>query len=215
MLKKVVVSGLIAIIIGAVGIGIYDAWQSRGTDGPVPRVEAARGDGGQRARFEDGDVLAQGSSQGQRGRQNEAGPDGLTNGVEMAQRGTQGYRGGQGAAEPLGLADGSEMPQPQVEVDEWLTVTGTVTSVDQTGLAVTTDDGQTLTLELGPPWFWSSQDVDLQVGDVVEVLGFEADEGDGLVFQAATITRLSDDATLKLRDLDGRPLWAGRGQAGR
>jgi hypothetical protein len=92
------------------------------------------------------------------------------------------------------------MPQPQVEVDEWLTLT--------------TDDSQTFTLELGPPWFWSSQDVDLQVGDAVELLGFETDEGNGLVFQAATITRLSDGTALELRDANGRPLWAGGRQSG-
>lgn len=215
MLKKVVVSGLVAIIIGALGVGLYDAWQSKGTDSHVPRAEAARGSGSQRARFEDSAVLAQGAGQGQRGRQNQAELNGLTNGSERVQPGAQGYRGGQGATEPRGLVDGSEIPQPQVEVDEWLTLTGTIISVDQTGLTVNTDYGETLTMELGPPWFWSSQGVDLQVGDAVELLGFEADEGDGLVFQAATITRLSDGATLQLRDLNGRPLWAGGGQAGR
>lgn len=56
MLKKVVVSGLVAIIIGAVGVGVYAAWQSRGFDNRVPRVEAARANGGRQERVEDSAV---------------------------------------------------------------------------------------------------------------------------------------------------------------
>jgi hypothetical protein len=72
-------------------------------------------------------------------------------------------------------------------------------------------NGEEITLELGQPRFWSAQGMELQPGDAVKVLGFEADEGYGTVIQMGTIIRLSDGATVDLRDGDGRPLWAGRG----
>jgi len=218
MLKKIIVTGLATIVIGATGIGVYSAWQSE--DLHTPRVQAAADgsgyQGGQAATeargvSQDGALLQQGS-QGYRGGQGAAGSRGMSQDSALQQPGGQGYRGGQGATTPNGAADASGVPQPQANVEEWLTLTGVVSSVDQTSLTLISDDGQTLTLELGQPRFWTSQGLELQAGDAVEVLGFEADEGYGLVFQTASITRLSDGATIQLRDADGRPLWAGRGR---
>ncbi len=207
----------------------------------TPSVQAAADSSGRQGNYDDSVAQAQGNGQGSQGSQNEAAPQGGGQGYRggqsqaesggagrddtLTQGGGQGYQGGRGGAdrgntaaqgkgsggtESFGSSDGSSVPQAQVQ--EWLTLTGAITGVDQTGLTLTTDDGQTLTLELGQPRFWTSQGVELQTGDVIEVLGFEADEGYGLVFQTATITRLSDSATIQLRDADGRPLWAGRGR---
>jgi len=217
MLKKIIVTGLATIVIGATGIGVYSAWQSGDLVNHTPRVQAAAdgsgyqgGQNGTEARgaSQDGALLQ--SGQGYRGGQGAAGSRGGSQ--DSAQQGGQGYRGGQGATTPNGAADASGVPQPQANVEEWLTLTGVVSSVDQTSLTLISDDGQSLTLELGQPRFWTSQGVELQAGDAIEVLGFEANEGYGLVFQTASITRLSDGATLQLRDADGRPLWAGRGR---
>jgi hypothetical protein len=246
MLKKIIVTGLATIVIGATGAGVYSAWQNGDLVSHTPRVQAAadgsgyrggqgatesRGGGQDGAQLEqgsqgnrgsqgatgslgagqDGAQLEQGS-QGYQGGQGAAGSRGGSQGSAQLEQGSQGYRGGQGATTPQGSAGANGVPQTQAGVEEWLTLTGVVSGVDQTSLTLTTGDGQTLTLELGQPRFWTSQGVELQTGDAIEVLGFEADEGDGLVFQATTITRLSDGATVQLRDADGRPLWSGRGR---
>jgi hypothetical protein len=92
--------------------------------------------------------------------------------------------------------------------DEWLTVSGEIAALDQTTLAVQTDDGQTLLINLGPPRFWESQDVSLEVGEQVTVRYF-AEDGE---FQAGEVTVEATGDQLLLRDSDGRPMWAGRGQ---
>jgi hypothetical protein len=84
-----------------------------------------------------------------------------------------------------------------------------VTSVDTTGLTLHTDDGQTLSIDLGPEWFWGSQGVTLVAGESVTAQVFEED-GEIKVGQIS----LEDGTLLQLRDTDGRPLWAGRGRGG-
>jgi hypothetical protein len=101
-------------------------------------------------------------------------------------------------------------PDPQAHVDEWLTLTGQVVSVDGSGLTLQTDDGRTLSISLGPEWFWSDQDVTVPPGEQVMLQVFEED-GEIKVGQ---ISLESQGTVLELRDADGRPLWAGRGRGG-
>ena len=95
-------------------------------------------------------------------------------------------------------------------MEEWFTLAGQVTSVDTTGLTLRTDDGQTLSIDLGPEWFWSDQGLTLAAGERVTVQVFDKD-GEIKIGQI----RLESDGTLlQLRDDDGRPLWSGRGRGG-
>ena len=191
MMKKLVVGGLIVALMGALVFGVYSL---------------AQRDTGLRA----GQALAQGNGgeQGYRGgRGNEVVAPGYDN------DGGQGYRGGKaGNPDQAGYqGEGISVPNPQADVDEWLSFDGEVVGVESSTLTMATDDGQTLEFELGPEWFWSEQGVPLEIGEQVTVLAFEED-GETKVGQ---ISLARTGTILALRDTNGRPLWAGRGRGGR
>jgi hypothetical protein len=91
----------------------------------------------------------------------------------------------------------------------WLTLKGTVVAFDEQGLTVDTAERGRLELRLGPPGFAVEQGITFTEGETVTILGFDGDEG---IFQAGEITNDAAGTTLYLRDPNGRPLWAGRGQ---
>lgn len=99
---------------------------------------------------------------------------------------------------------------PDAVVDEWVTLQGTVTAVDASLLEVTTSDGKVILVENRAWWFAQEQGLTLAAGDSVSLTGFY-DDG---VFEAGSITSLATSQTVSLRDADGRPLWAGRGNGG-
>jgi hypothetical protein len=96
------------------------------------------------------------------------------------------------------------------------TLKGTIVSIDEVsggrGMApgihanVKTDK-ETISVHLGPAWFLNNQDVKLQKGDTVEV------KGSRIAFQGTPALIAAEvrkgGATLKLRESDGTPLWAG------
>lgn len=100
--------------------------------------------------------------------------------------------------------------EPDALVDEWVTVQGTVTAVDANLLEVTTSDGKVVVVENRAWWFAQEQGFTLAVGDTVSLTGFYED----VDFEAGSITSLATNQTVSLRDADGRPLWAGRGNGG-
>jgi hypothetical protein len=98
----------------------------------------------------------------------------------------------------------------QADVDEWLTLNGTVASLDSYALIVETADGQEITVQ-GRPWLFAQEaGAVLQVGDQVQLLGFdEAGE-----FEVGQIANLTTGNSVVIRDESGRPLWAGGGRRG-
>ena len=70
-----------------------------------------------------------------------------------------------------------------------------------------TAEGDLITFQTGQPRFFVSQGITFQVGDVIEVLGYDQ----GGQFMAGDITQLSTGLRVMLRDPNGRPLWAGPG----
>lgn len=133
-----------------------------------------------------------------------------TDGMPLWSGGAGGYDGA-GNPDANGLADGSHTPQPQAQVDEWVTVEGTITAMTQNTITLQTTGGETLTVQAGQPRFMASQGVTFQIGDEVSVLGFYGENGQ---FVAAEITQLSTGLSVMLRDPNGRPLWAGPGAQG-
>ena len=135
---------------------------------------------------------------------------GQNQGQAAAQQGGQGFGGGNGSgrgrqadAEPSGegLAD-----HPS---DGWATLEGPVAGFEGDELTVQTNESS-VTVHLGPEWYWDTEGIGLAEGDEVAVMGFYEDEA----FKAAQIENLATGDRVALRDETGRPLWAGRGGRG-
>ena len=99
---------------------------------------------------------------------------------------------------------------PQAEVEEWLTIQGTVTGTDSDALLVETADGQQVVVENRGWWFAQEQGFSTQVGNQVTLTGFY----DGDQLEVGQISDGSNGQTVQIRDESGRPLWAGRGRQG-
>lgn len=144
----------------------------------------------------------QGRSQGnERGApSNQAAPQGGS-GRGQGQSG-QG-QGGQGQS-GQGTGQSQAVPQGQPMVSE--IVEGVVVETDE--LVVETVDGQTVQVGLGPSSYREGQGFALNVGDHVRVSGYwEADE-----FKATQVESLDTGDSIVLRDVSGRPMWAGQGR---
>jgi hypothetical protein len=95
------------------------------------------------------------------------------------------------------------------------TVTGEVVSVDkitplkgmQYGVhMMVKTDRETISVHLGPGWFIENQDIRIEPGDKIEVMGSRiAFEGKPAIV-AAEVRK--GDQVLKLRDQDGFPAWS-------
>ena len=98
----------------------------------------------------------------------------------------------------------------QADVQEWVSVNGTVAEVDPSYLVITADDG-TLIEVGGRPWSYiQSQEFTLETGSRVTLQGFyETDDR----FEIGVITNLNTREDIAIRDQTGRPMWAG-GQRG-
>lgn len=115
-----------------------------------------------------------------------------------------GQRGGRGQG-GAGLGDGTGTGQAVVE--EWVTLEGTVTGVDADALTVKAANGETVTVENRAWTYAQSQGFSAQNGDKVTVVGFYEDG----TLEVGKITDQTNGQQVSLRDENGRPLWAGRG----
>lgn len=104
------------------------------------------------------------------------------------------------------LADGTATGPAQV--NEWLTLNGTVTSVDTNALVLQTGDGQEIVVENRAWWFAQDQGFSAAAGDSVTVVGFY----EGQDFEVGRIDNLTSGQTADIREVGGRPLWAGGGR---
>jgi hypothetical protein len=109
-----------------------------------------------------------------------------------------------------GNAGGDHIPDPQAQVDEWITLEGELISFQGGNMTMGTSDEELIAFQTGQPRFFSGQGITFQVGDPIRVLGFY--QGDQ--FMAGEITQISSGLKVMLRDPNGRPLWAGPGSGG-
>lgn len=119
--------------------------------------------------------------------------------------GSQGL-GGQGAnAQERTLGSQSTISGAAIP---WQSMTGKVVDSSLEAVLLVAEDGSEVLVE-GQPWrFAQSQGFEAQVGDTVTVMGYaEANE-----FKAGTLTNLTTEVTVHLRDEFGRPGWGGQGR---
>jgi uncharacterized Zn-binding protein involved in type VI secretion len=95
-----------------------------------------------------------------------------------------------------------------VEVKEFSSMNGMRQGV---GLTLKTGDKNVL-VHLGPKFYIDKQAVKIAAGDTVEITGVKAARRGQDVFMAGEVKKNGE--VLKLRDENGRPLWAGTGPAG-
>ena len=85
-------------------------------------------------------------------------------------------------------------------------IEGFVVETDE--LVVETADGQTVQVGLGPSQYREDQGFVLNLGTQVRVSGYwEEDE-----FKAMQVEDLDTGESIVLRDVSGRPMWAGQGR---
>ncbi len=129
------------------------------------------------------------------------------NGATLAVRDENGQPLWSGGSNASAGSNGGQ-GEVQIPADQWVTIDGTVTALTNNGLIVRTTDAQTLTVSFGRADFWQSQAVTFATGDAISMLGFW--QGDQ--FSAGQVTKTATSERILLRDPNGRPLWAGRGQ---
>jgi hypothetical protein len=112
-----------------------------------------------------------------------------------------------GKGQNNGQSDGEHKPDPQAQVDEWVTINGSLIAFQGGNMTVSTPEGELISFSTGQPRFFADQGITLQVGEDLIVVGYE-DNGQ---FVAGEITQVSTGSRVMLRDPNGRPLWAGPG----
>ena len=143
MFKKIVISTLVIILLGAVAVGAYDIATGASTL-EVPDINLS--------------ANAAGNNRGQGQQQGQGQGQGRGQG--------QGQQQGQGSGPTQGQGQGQMVPH------EWSTFTGTVVSVNVQSLVVDTAEQGQLMLDLGPAAFAEQQGVIFTPGDSITGQGF-------------------------------------------
>jgi len=73
-------------------------------------------------------------------------------------------------------------------------------------LILSTETGELL-VGLGPAHYREEAGFTIQIGDELEINGFNEDEE----FKAASVQNLTTGMSITLRDSNGHPMWAGQG----
>jgi len=224
MLKKIVIGVLSTLLVGAVGASAYNAVSTH-TSTPEAALAAPAAQQASAA-----PVISQGIGQAQvqqgsslQAGQVEAGPvqwsaglapqgsgnqpvqagQGQGQGQKQGQARGQGQQGSAGSTVP---GTGTGVPDPQNGLQELVILTGTLSSYAAPNFTMLTEDGQTITAQLGNLNYLSSQGLELKEGDRLQVMGFWDPSGALAVSQ---ITQIDTGLTVQLRDDLGRPSWRG------
>jgi hypothetical protein len=195
MLKKILLGAGLTLLIGLLVAGAVVRTLDK-----TGNAAAARGLGRGAGRGAEATSLLDQLSDGQT-----IVPQDEINQPEWLGGGQRGY-GGLGRIDAPGDGTGTG----QAQVDEWLTLQGTVLSVDADSLVVQADSGEQVIVENRAWWFAQEQGFTSREGDRVTVVGFYENDD----FEVGQIDDLTTGQMVSIRDASGRPLWAGRGRRG-
>ena len=199
--KNILIGILAAVVVIAIGASTYNTYANGGfslsgaNTQPVYGQAWSQSQGGMR-----GGMMGQGT-QNQNGMMGQ----GRGNGQGGMRQGMQ----GQGMHGQNGAGQGGMMGQGgigQANIANATTIKGVVNSFDGTGFEITTDDGQTLYVQVGNSTYAQSIGFAPQAGTEVTVNGFVGDQGN---YAAITVT--IDGKVYTFREATGRPAWAGGG----
>ena len=208
MLQKFVVALLVLTVLGAAGVGIYDATQNNNDDmadvlaNPMQGEPFAASDSPSAPVNE---VTTQTVAQAAEQPLNQP----------TSQVAVQLENPAQSAPVPQ-IAETPVQQQPiqeqQVQAvsmvgDPWSGI-GTITALDDTGITLQRAEGSEIYVELGPSHYWQDLGATLAIGDQVTVIGFF----NGEQYHAASVYK-TDGAQLALRTETGQPLWSGGGNS--
>jgi len=118
-----------------------------------------------------------------------------------------GKSGYQGAGNRGLERTGDQLPD---EVDE-IQLVGAVLDFSADFLRIMTKEGQDVLIENRAWWFAQDMGFLVNIDDQVEIFGFYDEYG---VFEVSQITNHTKGITVDIRDVNGRPFWAG-GRGGR
>jgi len=192
MFKKILLGSLLLGLIAILVAGAVIRTNARTENGALGG-NGQRGHSVETARVGSED----GAGQGQRGGRWAQAEQGATNG-----------RGGLGQGNGQAAPNAAQVPPAATTPKDWLTVTGTVSSVASDLVEIETTDGAVFPFEGQPLNYALSQGLILKLGDAVAVSGYE-ENGE---FKIGQVTALGSGASVALRDASGRPGWAGAGR---
>lgn len=140
--------------------------------------------------------------------------DALPAGNRSTRDGNGNGNGGQGNGSTDGTGTGtgagtsSGAGEALAYAQEWLTLEGSVITMDSDELIVSLIDGSELLLD-GRAWSFAQESgFTTSIGNSLQLNGFY----DGDDFEVGSINDLSSGESILLRDESGRPLWAGNGR---
>jgi hypothetical protein len=221
MLKKLIVGALSAIVVAAIGVSVYNALAGSSPQAVVEAQPTAvseqattttaaqglgQGNGPAWQSNNNGNQAAnQGTSQGSQANLANSNLAGQMNGAAQGQG--RGYRGGgRGGNNANASQAGTGIPAPQNGFQEWVTLSGTVSSYVPPNFTLLTSDGQSIEAQLGNLSYVTSLGLELQEVQQVSLTGYYDPSGSLAVGQ---ITLSDSGQTFELRDELGRPMWAG------
>lgn len=199
MLQKLVIGVLILTVVGAAGVGVYDALRAPAAE-DLPITETLDTETNSEPV-----VTAETAAQNVDTAQDT--PVAEVVAVDSSDPGTQTHSQNQvGQTDAVGSGPVQENAAVDMVGEAW-SASGTILSFDTAGFTLALDDGSEVYVELGPAMYWQAQPVTLTEGDVVSVNGFN----NGEQIHAGTVTTASGEQ-MALRSAEGAPLWSGGAQ---
>lgn len=92
--------------------------------------------------------------------------------------------------------------------DEWME-TGVITAIEDVGIQMTLENGESVFVEMGPVDYWTSQGINVVEGDTVTIDGSIMDD---MIHATALLT--AEGQVIQVRSETGQPLWSGGVNAG-